>query len=119
MRETFPDLHKELMLYSDAVNPYEEFITDNVQTDVKVNFIKLAKRCLRISSKLKVKALNIETLFCRKYLNISTSKHLPTPKSDDVDEPLSELNTDKYKILCRIVFEVKKRCGMPGLSANF
>ena len=76
MEETFPDLQERLMLEKDAINPYEEFLTDKVPIDVRHSFLKLARRCFRIDSRLKTKALNIETLLCRKYSNRSCKENL-------------------------------------------
>ena len=119
MRETFPDLQETMEDAVDAVNPYEELVSDRVATETKVKFLRLARRCLKIDTKFRTKALNLETLLCRKYFSRagSGSGDSQTDNRNNGDFRLEEVgtgleNNDKYKVFDGIVFEVEKRCGM-------
>ena len=119
MRETFPDLQETMEDAVDAVNPYEELVSDRVATETKVKFLRLARRCLKIDTKFRTKALNLETLLCRKYFSRAGggSGDSQTDNRNNGDFRLEEVgagleNNDKYKVFDEIVFEVEKRCGM-------
>ena len=113
MQDTFPDLHEQLLQTSDLMNLYETFISQDVNIEVKSCFLRLARRCFRINSRLKAKSLNIEKLLCTKYSNKLVGK-LPRQNKENLDE--GDTQDDGYTIMQRtlfdIVFEVERRCGM-------
>jgi hypothetical protein len=113
MQDTFPDLHEQLLQNADSMNVYEPFVSQDVTIEVKSCFLRLARRCFRINSRLKAKSLNIETLLCRKYSNKLIGK-IPGQGDKNLDE--GDTQDDTYSVVQRklfdIVHEVEKRCGM-------
>ena len=112
MKDTFPDLHENLMQHTNSVNLYETFIANGVRIEVKACFLRLARRCFRINNRLKAKALNIETLLCRKYSDRMMGRLCPEQDQADKEDSYSDME----KTLFQIVLEVEKRCGMGGHS---
>ena len=111
MKDTFPDLHEQLLQNADSMYLYEPFISQDVSPEVKSCFLRLARRCFRINSRLKAKSLNIEKLLCRKYSNKLVGK-IPLQGNEDEGDTPDDTYSSSQRKLFDIVFEVEKRCGM-------
>ena len=117
MQDTFPDLHQELLESSDLTNVYETFVAPNVPIEIKACFLRLARRCFKINSRLRVKSLNIEKLLFRKYSDRLIGNMIPQYDGDGDDSQIIEKKYSKLqRTLFKVVFEVEKRCGMQGCN---